>query len=173
MAVAAIHESFTGIRRPLSLSHSSNFAQDSATGSSTGMGVRLRASMRVAKRRSRASPVSAARTPARNSPTVMAETPISSGSLSASSARPVWRAMKTDVSAIPRFKTVNRLCYKRRSQITTTKGFHSKASSLTADDDAFRGNCLERRTYPTTGRGFGTLVLLRRAFGMFSPGPAG
>lgn len=100
-AVAAIHESFTGMRSPRSRKRIRSRAHASATLSSTGIGCSSSARIRVLRRRSRMLTSTAASTPALSAPIVMIETAISSGRRVTSSARPGSVAMKMLVSASP------------------------------------------------------------------------
>jgi len=102
MAVAAIQESLTGIRLPVSRKRTRSRAQVSATGWSTGSGSSVSASLKVASRRSRVSTSAAANTPERNSPSVITEIASSSGRSASLRRRPDSLAMNTLVSAIPR-----------------------------------------------------------------------
>lgn len=116
IAVAAIQESLTGIRRPLSRRSNLRRAQLAATPSSTGTGPSANTVVSVDSRRSRVAVSPAARTPARSSPTVMTETASWSGRASTSNRRFASRAMKMDVSAKPRVVTAagRRLSRRRR-----------------------------------------------------------
>lgn len=99
IAVAAIHESFTPMRRPESRRRTRSCAQRSATLVSMGTGSRARAAVRVRRRKSRVARSFVARTPARSSAIVMTDTASSLGRWAGSICRPVSSAMKIEVSA--------------------------------------------------------------------------